>query len=147
MEIRMVILNDELNIKLIVLLSKLLIQSMGFHIYITCIMEICKDTGRHFYYGDFKKIYSLPPVVPEEYRKYVKMNGGLFKIYTSFVTDELDTSVENFVDKYPEWSDIVETSDFEEYCDFWNEDMHDEFYDALKWFSDHKSCYMISWTE
>lgn len=75
------------------------------------------------------------------------MNGGLFKIYTSFVTDELDTSVENFVDKYPEWSDIVETSDFEEYCDFWNEDMHDEFYDALKWFSDHKSCYMISWTE
>ena len=73
------------------------------------------------------------------------MRGHLFGIYTRFVTDETSTSVENFVDKYPEWSDIVEDGGYEEYRNFWNEDKHDRFYAALKWFAAQDICYMISW--
>ena len=87
----------------------------------------------------------MPPVVPEEYRQFVKFSGDYLTIYTGFVTDEMDTSVENFVDKYPEWSDIVEGNYFEEYLDVWNEDMHDKLYAALKWFSQQRISYKISW--
>lgn len=87
----------------------------------------------------------MPQVVPEEHREFVMKSGDHFKIYTGFVTDEMATSVENFVDKYPDWSDIIEDCDFEEYSSVWNEDMHDRFYAALKWFSSQKICYMISW--
>jgi len=119
---------------------------MVFYIYITCTLEICKDTGKHFYYTDFQKIYDMPPVIPEEYREYVKMTGEIFQIYTSFITDYNNTSVENFVDKFPEWSDILENSHFHKDSDIWNEHKHNKFYNALKWFSD-KRCYMICWTD
>jgi hypothetical protein len=55
--------------------------------------------------------------------------------------------VENFVDKYPAWSDIVEDGGFEMCCHGWNEAKHDTFYAALKWFSEQAIWYTISWTE
>ena len=112
---------------------------MDFHIYINCSFNICKDTGRLFYYDGLHKIYDIPPVIPKEHREFVNMNGEIFRIYTGLVTDEMSTSVENFVDKYPDWSDIVE------YSNSWSEDMHNRFYAALKWFSEQTICYMISW--
>lgn len=120
---------------------------MGFDIYITCTFRICEKTGRLFYYGlQSEKVYDvIPAIVPQEHREFVKMRGHIFGIYTRFVTDETSTSVENFVDKYPEWSDIEEDGEYEEYASFWNEDMHDRFYAALKWFAGQTICYMISW--
>jgi hypothetical protein len=119
---------------------------MGFDIHIHCTLSICKDTGRHFYYGESQKVYDMPAVVPKEHRVFVNMKGSFFQIYANFVTDEMSTSVENFADKYPEWSDIVENSDVSEYANYWNEDTHDRFYAALKWFADQEICYMISWS-
>jgi hypothetical protein len=119
---------------------------MGFDIYIRCSLDICKDTGRYFYYKGLEKIYDMPKIVPEEHRGFVNMKGRIFRIYTDLVTDDMSTSVENFIDKYPSWSDILEDSDFKKYSDFWNEDMHNRFYSALKWFSEEGSCYMISWS-
>jgi hypothetical protein len=119
---------------------------MGFDIYITCSFRISSETGRLFYYGNkCQKVYDMPPIVPEEHREFVKMRGHIFGIYTRLVTDEMSTSVANFVDKYPEWSDIVEDGDYDEYMKFWNEDRHDRFYAALKWFAEQEICYMISW--
>jgi hypothetical protein len=117
---------------------------MGFDIYIHLSLQICKDTGRYFYYKGGDKIYDMPYTVPEEYREFVSMKGSIFRIYTSLVTDEVSTSVENFVDKYPNWSDIIEDSNFEKSL-FWNEDKHNRFYAALKWFMEQGSCYNISW--
>jgi len=119
---------------------------MGFDIYINCSVSICKETGKHFYYGASKKIYDMPAVIPEEHREFVSMKGCVFQVYANFVTDESSTSVENFVDKYPDWSDIIENSDVEEYSNYWNEDAHDRFYAALKWFAEQEICYMISWS-
>jgi hypothetical protein len=121
---------------------------MGFDIYISCSLNICKETGKLYYYGGarFEKIYNIPQlVVPEEHREFVRMRGHLFGIYTRLVTDETSTSVANFLDKYPEWSDITESSDFEEYAEGWNEDMHERFYAALIWFSLQDMNYMICW--
>jgi hypothetical protein len=122
---------------------------MGFDIHIYCSFSICKETGKLFYYGGpsgLQKIYDISNIViPEEHREFVRMRGHLFGIYTRFITDEMSTSVTNFVDKYPEWSDIMESSDFEECASHWNEDMHDRFYAALKWFADQQMCYMICW--
>ena len=120
---------------------------MGFHMYITCTLEICKDTGRHFYHGGFQKLYGIPPVIPEMHREYVKMSGDVYKLYTSLITDEMSTSVENFVDKFPEWSDIIDTCEFEEEFGFWTEEMHNKFYASLQWFAEQNVPYMISWTD
>ena len=120
-------------------------MNMVFHIHIHCRLDICKDTGRHFFYDGFQHVYDMPKDIPEEHRGFVKMSGELFRIYTGLVTDDLSTSVDNFVDKYPEWSDILESCHFEEFASFWNEDKHNNFYAALKWFSQQKICYMISW--
>ena len=114
--------------------------------YIHCTTHICQETGRHYYYGGHQKVYGMPPDVPEEYRDFVKVSGDLFEIYARFVTDESSTSVENFVDKYPAWSDIIEDGGFETCCHGWNETKHDQFYAALKWFSDQAIWYTISWT-
>jgi hypothetical protein len=115
---------------------------MGFHIYISCTLDICKDTGRHFYYKGFEKVYDMPPLVPKEYREFVNMKGKVFRDYVNLVTDEMSTSACNFLDKYPDWSDIVENS---EHSEAWNETEHDRFYTALQWFSDQGN-YTISWS-
>jgi len=115
---------------------------MGFDIYIHCIVNICKNTGRHFYYGSAQEEI-VPKPIPEEHREFVQMRGKIYRIYTQLVTDESCTSVANFVDKFPEWSDIVVDSDFDS---SWTEGMHDRFYNALKWFSEQEICYMISWS-
>jgi len=118
---------------------------MGFDIYISHSLVICKDTGRHFYYRGSEKVYDMPPVVPEEHREFIRMRGKVFRIYTNLVTDEMSISVEGFVENYPEWPDIIQDSDYEDNPDFWNEDKHNRFYTALKWFSEQNGCYMISW--
>ena len=117
---------------------------MGFTIYIYCPLYICKDTGRHFYYKGFEKIYDMPQAIPEEYREYVNMKGRVFRIYANNVTDQTDTTVENFLDKYPNWSDVVKDNDFDP--NSWNTYEHYRFYDALKWFSQQNICYIISWS-
>jgi len=120
---------------------------MGFDIYISCSFRICEETGRLFYFGrKGEKVYDIPPrIVPEEHRDFVKMRGHHFGIYTRLVTDDMSTSAENFVDKYPCWDDVTEDNDYEEYSNYWNEEMHDKLYAALKWFSEQQLCYMISW--
>ena len=120
---------------------------MGFYMYITCSLEICKDTGKHFYYKGFEKIYDMPPIVPEKYRDFVKMRGNVFESYARLITDETNTSIENFIDKYPEWFDIVDNSDVNDLGNFWNENKHNQFYAALKWFSEQNSSYTVSWTD
>ena len=117
---------------------------MGFHMYIHCIVNICKDTGRHFYYGRAQdELYTMPKPIPEPYREFVQMRRKIYRIYAQLVTDEICTCVDNFVDKFPEWSDIIADSEFDE---SWTEDMHNRFYNALKWFSEQEICYMISWS-
>ena len=88
---------------------------MGFDLYISCSIRVCHETGKLFFYrNDLTKDYTIPAiVVPEEYRRFIKQRGYHLRLYTSRVTDDLSTSVENFLDKFPDWSDIWEDDDYE----------------------------------
>lgn len=83
--------------------------------------------------------------MPEEYRRFLKQRGHHLGLYTSKVTDEYSTSVENFLDKFPEWSEIVEDADYEEYEDIWKEEDHDLFKNALDWLARQQIGFIVSW--
>ena len=120
---------------------------MGFDLYISCRINVCNETGKLFFYTDqYIKNYSIPAIlVPEEYRRFLKQRGHHLGLYTSKVTDEYSTSVENFLDKFPEWSEISEDADYEEYEDIWNEEDHDLFKNALDWLARQPIGFIVSW--
>lgn len=120
---------------------------MGFDLYISCRINVCNETGKFFFYTDqYIKNYDIPAiVVPQQYRRFLKQRGRHLSLYTSKVTDEYSTSVENFLDKFPEWSEILEDSEYEEYEDIWNEEDHDLFKDALGWLARQAIGFIVSW--
>jgi hypothetical protein len=120
---------------------------MGFDLYISCRINVCNETGKLFFYTDqYIKNYSIPEIlVPEEYRRFLKQRGHHLGLYTSKVTDEYSTSVENFLDKFPEWSEISEDADYEEYEDIWKEEDHDLFKNALDWLARQEIGFIVSW--
>ena len=120
---------------------------MGFDLYISCSIRVCHETGKLFFYrNDLTKDYTIPTiVVPEEHRRFIKQRGHYLRLYTLRVTDELSTSVENFLDKYPDWSEILEDEDYENYEDFWEESDHNSFKDALTWLAKQEIAFTVSW--
>jgi hypothetical protein len=117
---------------------------MGFDLYISCSISICHETGKLFFYrNDFTKDYTIPAiVVPEEYRRFIKQRGYHLQLYTSRVTDELSTSVENFLDKFPDWPEILEDEDYQ---DFWKESDHNLFKETLAWLAKQEIGFIVSW--
>jgi hypothetical protein len=120
---------------------------MGFDLYISCSISVCHETGKLFFYrNDLTKNYTIPAVVvPELFRRFLKQRGYHLRLYTSRITDELSTSVENFLDKYPDWSDIWEDDDYEEYEEIWKESDHKLFKDALTWLAKQEISFIVSW--
>lgn len=120
---------------------------MGFDLYISYRINVCNETGKPFFYTDqYIKNYSIPEIlVPEEHRRFLKQRGHHLGLYTSKVTDEYSTSVENFLDKFPEWSEIIEDADYEEYGDIWKEEDHDLFKNALDWLARQPIEFIVSW--
>ena len=118
---------------------------MVFQLRISCSIDICKATGKHYFDTDTEKIYSMPQPVPEIHRDFVNIYGDHFKIYASLVTDETQTSVANFLDKYPDWSELLAADDFTDYVELWTENDHNRFRSALQWFNTQKIAYTISW--
>jgi len=118
---------------------------MGFYMYITCPLEICNETGRHYYYAGLQKVYTMPPDVPEPYRSYVKMKGKIYRIYAQLVSDDMSICVEDFAGNFPEWSEVVDCHDYEGCSESWSLEKHDDFRSALKWFATQDTSYMVSW--
>jgi hypothetical protein len=117
---------------------------MGFDLYISCSIRVCHETGKLFFYrNDLTKDYTIPTiVVPEEYRRFIKQRGYHLRLYTSRVTDELSTSVENFLDKFPDWPEILEDEDYQ---DFWKESDHNLFKETLAWLAKQEIGFIVSW--
>ena len=120
---------------------------MGFDLYISCSIRVCHETGRLFFYrNDLTKDYTIPAVVvPEPFRRFLKQRGYHLRLYTSRVTDELSTSVENFLDKFPDWSEILEDEDYENYEDVWEESDHNLFKETLAWLAKQEIGFIVSW--
>jgi hypothetical protein len=99
-------------------------------------MEIDEKTGLPFVYYinegflDKKPYDPVEFQIPQQYRKYIVQRGCHFHNYIKeFSPDCIKCTVKDFLDLYPEWSNIKEDIyDFE-----WSEKEHEEFKDSLNW--------------
>ena len=118
---------------------------MGFDLSISCSLSLCHQTGMMFFYkSDFTKEYVIPNIiVPEQFRRFLKQRGHHLGLYTSRVTDGYSTSVDNFLDKFPDWAEILEDEDYD---DRWTEEDHNLFKEALEWLMKQPVGFMVEWS-
>ena len=122
---------------------------MGFDFYINISFNICPATGKPFSYGpNSEKIYGIPSIeIPEPYRRFVQERGHIFHAYTDRFGQEgiYSVGVEELLDRFPTWTEIVEDGSFCEDLEWWSEKDHDAFKEALEWFSVQSYSFIASW--
>ncbi len=121
---------------------------MGFDLFISASFPLCWETGLMFEYNDdLTKTYNINNVrVPQHLRRFVKQRGRHLALYTSRLTDEYSTDADNFLEKFPEWSEILEDDEYEDYKDFWTEEDHNLFKETLAWLVGQKINAIVSWS-
>lgn len=129
---------------------------MGFLLTITCNLNICTETGKPYYLlvskDGAKKEYRLPDItVPLEYRRFLQQFGGsFFHAYTtSRISDEYShitsMSALAFLDQYPAWTDVLIDPNYHNE-DEWTMKDHEQFKNALEWFSQQAIDYTVNWS-
>ena len=127
---------------------------MGFDINVNMVLHMCPKTGKPFYYGykketnNYEKIYELPTlVVPETIREYLVGRGHIFHAYTEFFNenDVYDVSVEDFLEHYPSWEEVVEHSSYEDDC-CWTDEDHEGFKQLLEWCMKQTVAFRVNWS-
>jgi hypothetical protein len=120
---------------------------MGFDLFISVSFPLCPETGLMFEYNDdLTKNYNIPNIrVPEHLRRFLKQRGHHLRLYTSRVTDEYSTGADNFLDKFPEWSEIAEDDEYDDFKDIWIEEDHNLFKETLAWLVKQKVNAIVSW--
>lgn len=111
---------------------------MGFDLCIRIQLDIDAMTGvPYMYYVDADHFLAKKPYDPMEYKipdrfqKYICQRGRHFHHYIrGFAENTYFTSVNTFLDKYPDWETVRShlRDDYE-----WTEEDHDEFEAALRW--------------
>lgn len=121
---------------------------MGFDLFISVSFPLCPETGLMFEYNDdLTKNYNIPNIrVPEHLRRFLKQRGHHLRLYTSRVTDEYSTGADNFLDKFPEWSEIAEDDEYDDFKDRWIEEDHNLFKETLAWLVNQKVNAIVSWS-
>lgn len=125
---------------------------MGFDLFISLRLQIDPKTGLPFVYNSDSSRKPYDPsefLVPEKYRKWAIQRGHVFHYYIRDLDEgEPSASAETFLDKYPEWDDvkgmmILDGEDEDTYD--WSETDHNEFKEALEWFSS-KVYFVVVWS-
>ena len=127
---------------------------MGFDLTIDLKMSMCPETGKPFYYKyneekkSIEKVYELPDlVVPEEKRPYLIKKGHHFHAYTDYFNEKdiFDVDVDTFLDSFPSWDDVIESSYYKEE-DGWTYKDHKQFKKLLKWCAKQEPYFYVSWS-
>ena len=123
---------------------------MGFDLTISIDLCIDPKSGLPFVWGpDFIQKPYVPSehIVPEKYRKWVHERGHQFHAYIkNFSSDTYCVSACTFLDNYPDWDDVLkEIGGNAEYSD-WTKSDHDDFKEALEWFSKEPSQFRVEWS-
>lgn len=120
---------------------------MGFDLYIQLKMMMCPETGKPFYYGkNFEKVYEVPEfTIPEPLRKYLVGRGRHFfpYIHPLNARDRMEADLEEFLENYPEWREVVED---EYYDESWTMEDHDTFADLLEYLHTLPCSFSVSWS-
>jgi len=125
---------------------------MGFDLTITLHLSIDPKTGLPFVYSinhPTEKDYTMIPYVPSEYEvpeehcPYLRQRGHHFHFYIGSFTDRTSIDVEEFLNEYPKWQDVVASMGDTDYG--WTEEDHDGFKSALLWLSS-KQVFQVEWS-
>ena len=117
---------------------------MGFDLTITINLYIDPKTGLPFVWGPGLTQKPYVPseyIVPEKYRKWLDQRGHHFHAYIQKFnsdTDSIDTWT--FLEEYPDWDDVLKKIGGNAKYSDWTKSDHDDFKEALKWFSKELSC-------
>jgi hypothetical protein len=121
---------------------------MGFDFFIELCIHLCEETGRPYVYSsNFEKVYELPtlPVVPEVHRRFLKLRGRIFHLYTYDYNEKAD--VNSILDTFPTWEEVKESGYYEDYTEAdWSEADHAAFRAALEWFAKQPFSFQASWS-
>lgn len=121
---------------------------MGFDFFIEVRFGLCRETGKPYYYNEnLTKNYDLSSmVVPEKYRRFLQMRGHLYYYYTQDVVNNetYHAYVGELLELFPSWEDITSKEDLEGYE--WTETDHNDFKEALEWFTEQNQSYYASWS-
>lgn len=115
---------------------------MGFDLYIMLNLLIDKNTGLPIVYKNFEKegFDASEYQVPAECRRFVQQSGKWFSNYI-YEFEGCSSSAELFLEHYPAWEEAIDG--YEDEC--WTKEDHDEFRNALEWFS-KKGNFVVSWS-
>jgi len=124
---------------------------MGFDLYISLNLPLDSESGLPFIYDHDSSKKSYVPsefIVPVMYRKWLRQKGHVFHYYIRTMDGTNSSSIDHFLDVYPEWDDIKNYMNLDgetEDSYNWSEKDHTEFKEALQWFSP-KIYFDISWS-
>jgi len=124
---------------------------MGFDLTIRCVLSMCSETGKPYYWLNSERVYTLPPIVPEQHRKYLNQRGHHFHAYIERFKDYThvyEMSVESFLDGYPTWETVMNSEIRKEYSieEYWTKKDHNGFERALEWLSRQMGQFSINWS-
>ncbi len=127
---------------------------MGFDINITMNMLMCPGSGKPFYYKYNKetkvvdKIYEYPNLdVPGKMCEYLEGRGHIFHAYTHMFNEKevYNVSVEEFLEEYPTWEDVLESDHYDKYG-YWCEEDHEGFKRLLEWCCEQDVSFRVTWS-
>ena len=123
---------------------------MGFDLLVQLEFSVDPKTGAPYVWGGTYEtgLLRIPVqlsdyIVPEQYRKYLQQRGRIFHQYIKgFATNIYNSTAEEFLENYPQWSQVKEYMDDADTSDLV---CHNEFKEFLKW-AVEKNCFMIRWS-
>lgn len=127
---------------------------MGFDINVMMTMYTCPESGKPYYLKwskeakNYEKRYDLPDIiVPEKMCKYLVGRGHHFHAYTSHFNEleRYDVTVEEFLEQYPSWDELVDDPSYEDECGWFEED-HEGFKRVLEWCTQQCVSFRVSWS-
>lgn len=127
---------------------------MGFDFFIQLVLHLCPETGKPFYYATSQekglyKEYVQPELnIPEKHRRFLEQRGSIFHAYTHHFNEEniYTVDVERLLEVFPEWEDMEDSSYYEGWEEEWTQQDHNDFKEALKWFSESSLNFQATWS-
>ena len=126
---------------------------MGFDINIQMVLMICPYSGKPFYYrkekntNELVKVFGIPDItVPEELRRFLSFKNNIMAAYTeNLPTNGLSATVDEFLEYFPTWEDILLGNFFDEYS-HWSQKEHYSFKALLEWCNEQDVCFQVTWS-
>jgi hypothetical protein len=127
---------------------------MGFNLFVSLNVRIDPKTGMAFVYafntsGGRKPFIPSEYTVPERFRDYLIQDGSHFHQYIKKYCDSMNmVDAERFLSDYPDWRLVKKELNSQGGYDYWTQENHDGFKQALKWMStgNNAGLYSISWS-